>query len=459
MTLAINDSFSKVYLKGEFSYGFWNIATKVLGVANAFIVISALTLYEYGSFQLLLASYAGAVAFLSVGGGVVRNDILRFEAEGRCAEAKKLFYESFIVRATTGVLLWAVVFFAAPALSFRFGPDYISLIKIISFLFLYDALLTVMTTPIEMRKKFNVIASRSAVSKFVQLTILLYFLFFQNINLRAVVISLVISLFVTLLLLAPSFLKAYAPWKGIMKSSDKFLFKILTSYGKWEIVQPVAGKFTSFFETWAIKVFVGTEAVAIFSVAQTLLSTVAGFFPTKTLSTLVPQEIGNEEKLRKIYTYGVKYLIVFSVAIGLASLIFVPVLISLFFHKYIISLQYFSALLVTLPILAVTSVSSAFLTAFRRQKFLFFQKVLKSLVAIPLYLVLLPLFGLWGLVFHNIILSTVMTASLYLYLERMKPRLFVKWHDIFYFGEGDRVFFRSVFESTRKYLERKLFSK
>lgn len=452
-------SFSKTYLKGEFSYGFWNVVSKVVGIINTFFIVSALSLYEYGSFQLLLVSYAGAVTLLSVGGGVVRNDILRFEAEGRSPDAKKLFYESSVARMVIGFLLWFTVFFFASRLSFKFGQDYISLIRIISFLFLHDALLTIVTTLIEMRRKFSVIASRTSVAKVVQLAILLYFFFFQNINLRAVVISLVVSLFVTLCLLLPSFFESYFQWKSVKRSSGKFLFKILTSYGKWEIAQPIMGKFTSFFEAWAIKLFINTEAVAIFSVAQTLLNTVAGFFPVKTLSTLIPMEVKNEEKLRKIYTYGVKYLLVFSVLIGLVSLVCVPILINLFFNKYVISLPYFSVLLLTLPLLAITAISSTFLTAFRRQKFLFFQKVLKNLVAIPLYLIFLPLFGLWGLVFHNFILLIVMTVSLYLYLENMKPKLFVKWYDIFYFGEEDSGFLRSTLGGVKRYIPKRFFNK
>ena len=128
------------------------------------------------------------------------------------------------------------------------------------------------------------------------------------------------------------------------------------------------------FEAWAIKLFINTEAVAIFSVAQTLLNTVAGFFPVKTLSTLIPMEVKNEEKLRKIYTYGVKYLLVFSVLIGLVSSVCVPILINLFFNKYAVSLPYFSVLLLTLPLLAITAISSTFLTAFRRQNFFSFKK-------------------------------------------------------------------------------------
>ena len=79
-----------------------------------------------------------------------------------------------------GFLLWFTVFFFASRLSFKFGQDYISLIRIISFLFLHDALLTIVTTLIEMRRKFSVIASRTSVAKVVQLTILLYFSFSKH---------------------------------------------------------------------------------------------------------------------------------------------------------------------------------------------------------------------------------------------------------------------------------------
>lgn len=450
-------SFSWDYLRGELAYGFWNVATKLVAALNTFLVIFSLTIYEYGSFQLLLASYAGVAVLLSVGGSVVRNDILRFEAKGRSSEAKKLFYELLSVRIATGVVLWALVFWCAPLLSFKYGPDYISLVRILSFLFLHDALIAGVMTIMEMRKKFNAIASRMFIAKAVQLSLLSYFFFFQHVNLRAVVISLVVSMFVTLVFLLPSFFELSAPWRRIKGSSDIFLLKILTSYGKWEVLQPIAGKFTSLFEAWAIKVFISTEAVAIFSIAQILVNTVAGFFPVNTLATLVPLEAGNEGKLRKIYTYGTKYLSLLSVFMGVTAFVAVPIVIDMFFNKYIISLPYFNVLLLTLPILSVTAISTVFLIALRRQKFLFLQKILKSFVAVPLYLLLMPAFGLWGLVIHNFITLSVMTISLYLYLERTKPKLFVKWYDLVRFGEEDRAFLLNAFSKARKRLSRGFF--
>lgn len=450
-----NNSFSKSYLKGEFSYVFWNALAKFFGVGTSFLTIYSLSIHDYGFFQLILVTYSGVATFLNIGAGVVRNDILRFEAEGQSDKAKKFFFESLGFRLIIGGILWASAFFLASLWVPRFGADNILLVKLFSFLFLHDALLSSLTTVIEMRKKFNALASRVSIAKISQLVVLVYFFFFSKIDLSAIIISILISSFTTLLILGPVFLKAYAPWKKIKASSNYMLFRVLTSYGKWELFQPLVGKVQSFVEPWAIKLFINTEAVAIFSIAQTLISTIAGFFPIKTLSTLVPSEIHNEDKLRKIFTYGTKYLMIFSLFACLASFIAIPILIELLFKKYLISLPYFNALLFTLPILTVSAMSTSFLIALRRQKFLFFQKILKSAAAIPLYLTLLPLFGLWGLVIHAYLVYIIMTISIFVYLEKMRPRLYIKWHDIVRFDESDRVFLKNIFSDIKKYLNKK----
>lgn len=389
---------------------------------------------------------------LHVGGGVLRNDIIRFESEGKSSQAKKLFYELFLLRMCTGIALWIAVFFLAPLLSFKYGPDFILLIRIMSFVFLHDALLAVLTIPIEMRKKFNVVASRLSIAKFSQLAILIFSLVLYRVNLRVVVVSMVVSLFISLFFLLQPARESYSSWRSVIKSQENFLFKILRSYGKWEVGEPVFNKFTAFFETWAIKLFISTEAVAIFSIAQMLIATLAGLLPVKTLLTLIPMEADNEEKLRRIYERGVKYLATLSLGLGLVSLFVIPLIVSTFFAKYLVSLPYFKALLFTLPLHAAIIVSSAFLISLRRQKFLFFQKVLKSFVVIPLYIILLPIFGLWGLVIQNYIWLIVALISISIYLKSTEPRLLASWVDALKFNKEDIIFMRNVATDAKKYL-------
>lgn len=448
-------SFYKTYLKGEFSYGFWHMITRLFGVATAFLTIYSLSIRDYGVFQLALATYSGMASLLYVGAGVVRNDIIRFEAEGRSADAKKIFWESFGFKLFIGVVLWAITFFSSSYWAPRFGTNNLLLVRLFSLMFLHDAIINSFTIIIEMRKKFNASASRAALSKLIQLIVLLYFFFYLKIDLMAVIISIVISSFGALLLFIPVFIKAYYPWKKIKMTSGYLLLAVMTSYGKWEFFQPILGKVTSFVEPWAIKLFVGTEAVAIVSIAQTLIGTIAGFFPLKTFSTLIPLEINNEDRLRKVFTYGIKYLMIFAVLIGLVSFFIAPVFLNLFFEKYLVSLPYFNALLFTLPFLVISAISGSFVVAFRRQKFLFFMKVLKTVIAIPLYLILLPLFDLWGLIIQNYLLSIFMLYFMFVYLEKMTPRLYVKWYDVFRFREDDKIFLKNIIGDVGNYFNKK----
>src|SRR3989344_4433310 len=118
-------SFIRTFLRGEISYGFWGGITTAGGLINTFLVISALTIYQYGVFQLLLSSYALLAVLIGLGGEIVRNDLLRLVGEGKEAAAKKIFLENAAFRLTAGIILWAFVFFNADLFSFRFGPEFI----------------------------------------------------------------------------------------------------------------------------------------------------------------------------------------------------------------------------------------------------------------------------------------------------------------------------------------------
>ena len=146
----------------------------------------------------MLSSYALLAVLLGLGGDTIRNDFLRFIGEGKESVAKKIFWENATLRLVTGIVLWAFVFFNADLFSFRFGPEFIFHIKLISFLFLHDAILSSIRMAIEARKRFQEIASRSSITKFVQLGIMAYFFFFSNLGLKEVLIAFVISFFVAL---------------------------------------------------------------------------------------------------------------------------------------------------------------------------------------------------------------------------------------------------------------------
>ena len=447
--------FYKTYLKGEFFYGFWNMVSRGVGFLNTLITLTQLTVYQYGVFQLILASFSGLSIFIGLGGETIRNDILRYIGENKVSFAKKLFYESFFLRLTIGIGLWASVFFGAPYFFSNYGPDFIYYIQIISFLFLHDSILPSIQQVLEADKKFNLIASRASLSKIVQLGILGYYFVFQDAGLREVLLSLVIASFVSLLfMLVIVFKRYYVIWKKIESTQDALIRRLLLSYGKWELLRPAAAKLTNFVQVWITKFFIGTEAVALFSVAQTMIGMIANLLPINTLSALVPREVADRDRMQKIYNTGTKYLVLLSILMGLVALVLTPPFIRFFFPKYIAVLPLFSVMLVTLPIIALSALAGIFLVVYRKQGFLLFHKILKGIISSLLIALLVPMLGLWGLPVQTIILSTILYVILYVYMWRADIAISIQLREIFRFDNTDRELFRNVISDGRKYLAR-----
>lgn len=426
-----------------------------IGLANSFLIISSLSLYEYGVFQLLLATYSFSAEVEGLGGFVI-NDLARFIGEKKEAQAKKLFYEISFFRIGAGILFWLIAFFGAPLLSFRFGPDFIFIIRILSFLFLHDALLAFFRSLLKNRLQFAVLASRTSVSKVSQLLILLGFFTWRSIGLREVVLALVISAFISTLSLWPAFWRSYKPWRGLKMAEEKILFKALMAYGKWEVFSKIFSRAISFFQPWVIKVAVSTEAVAVFSIADTMITFLKELIPTKTLSSLVPREVADRERSQRIFSRASKYLMFFAFLAAGGGLIAAYPFIKLFFPQYLVSLPYFYAMLPLVPLTALGATTGTFITALRKQKFLFLRMLTKNFLTTVFLLTLVPLFKIWGMVTKEIMMTLIMFSLTCLYLKKIKPGISLRWREIFYFDGEDRIFLRNIFGDLKRYARKKM---
>ncbi len=447
--------FYKTYLKGEFFFGVWNVVSRGVGFFNTLIVLSKLTVYQYGVFQLILSSFSGIAVFMGLGGETMRNDILRYVGEQDIPRAKRLFYESTVARVGIGIILWAVIFFGASFFFSKYSTDFIFYIRIMSFLFLHDAILPSLRLALEAEKKFSLIASRSSISRFIQLAIIAWFYFFASVGLKEVILSLVAASYISIIFMVVPVVRSYFKiWRQYPVAGEYMTWPLLSSYGKWELLRPVAAKLVDFVQVWMTKFLISTEAVAIFSVAQTMIGTLANFMPVNTLSVLIPLHIAEKEKLQKIYNTGTKYLILFSIVVGIGGLIAAQPFIHWFFPKYIAALPYFDVLLLTLPITAATAVAGVFFVVYRRQGFLLFQKLMKGVLGIALYALLIPVFGMWGLVVQAIILSLVLFVIVYVYMVRSKLDVSLNWKYLTSYNDADKEFLRNFFSDVKKVMGR-----
>lgn len=443
------------FIGGETSFGFWDSISKAIGLVNTFFIITALSLYQYGVFQLLLSIYAIFSNFLSLGMGVVNNDILRFIGEGKEDKAKRLFFEYNGIRVVVCLLVAAFLFFTPEVLSRWYANDAVLSVRLLAGLLLLELTYSIFKALLSYRLQFHLVASRASLYKFAQLSVLSFFFFNHHLGVREVIYSMIFGSVVSTFILIRPILRSYGKWRSLPLAKEAIIFLVFKAYGKWEVFQQFISKAASSLQPWIIKLFVSTEAVAIFSVAQTMALTIVGFYPTKTLGTLIPLKAKEPAQMQKIYNYTTKYLFLLAIIMGIGAAVAGPAAIHLFFPKYISSLPYYLVLLLYLPINALSSTTSVFLVVLRRQRDLFFQKVFKTITAIPMFF-LVMFFGLWGMTASHLIFAFILSYTAYLFLRRVSPGFRLEWRNFLRFHSEDKEFAKKFWSEILFFLKKRI---
>ena len=131
-----------------------------------------------------------------------------------------------------------------------------------------------------------------------------------------------------------------------------------------------------------------------------------------------------------------------------------PPVIYFIFPKYIPSLPYFFALLVWMPISALSAVVSVFLVVLRQQKYLFYQKVFKVIATLPM-LALVFFLGLWGLVAYQVLFSFVLFSTAFILFRSVPPGFKLGWRRFFHFNDDDRQFLETFWKPALASLKKR----
>lgn len=451
-------SFSKLFVRGETYFGFWNVSGKGLALLNSLIVIKYLSLYEYGVYQLVLA-FNGLIGsfFLKILAVVTLNDILRFIGEHREDLAKRLYHQYAFLKITISVVVFFFVYIGADIISSYYDENVASFFRIISVMFLIDTLYNLVKIVLEARLRLNLIASRPIIYQLIRTSLLIGSIFvFGKFGIKEILIIHVLSAITALLVILYPFWGQYMLWKGVSSSRENVLLNIFKTHGKWSILRPIIAGFSDNVRPWLIKLFINTEAVAVVSVASIMLSAVKSILPINTLTYLVPLSINNKEQSRKILSYSIKYIAILSTAVGTATAIIAMFLVPIFIPQYKNTLGIFFGMLVSLPFSGIGSVAATFLVAMRKQKYLFYQMVSKSIFTFTATLVLLPIFGIWGVAIETIATSLFVSIIIYIYVKKFGGLGFaVDWAKIFSFTNTDREFIKTIFFEAKQLILKK----
>lgn len=429
---------SESFVRGEITSRFWGVLAKGASIGSTFLILFSLTPYQYGVWYLFLSFYEIFSQVITLGGGVVKNEVMRFIGENDYGRAKRLFCEYHLIRLILSVMIWAILFFGSPLLAFRYQPDFILMIRIASFLLLLEFFSTFIQALLNMQFRFGAAVRISAYSKAVQFSMLLYFYFFAYIGVREVLFSLIISLAAAIIFIMPAAIHEWRPWRARIAAGDKLFFKLMLGPGKWDVSRSFVSHITSRVQPFIIKLFLNTEAVGLYGIAKSIVELLSSFLAVDTLSSLVPREIGERDKMRVIFVFGSKYLIITSLVFIAAGSVGTLVLLNLFFDNYLPALPFFYLLILILPAIAFGQIIDVFLFAWRKQKFTFARSIVRSSLWVGLLVLLLPAAGLWGAIAAELLVVFLSVIWSYVYLIKLEPAFRPTAKEFFSFSADDR---------------------
>lgn len=450
-------NFFNHFVRGAVHYSVGGTLAKILVFLNVALILSIVDPYQYGVYKLAFSVFITINGLLLSGiNGLVLNDVIHYRTTGEVSKAGRLFYEFSVIKLVLGILALIFFYFGAGVIGLHYSEGIAFYLRILSVLFFTDALLTIIDVFFKTRLDFfgsNVIPLSNEIAKFF---ILSFFAFVSVDGLD--IASLCIastggSIFSLLIILAYVYVK-YTPKISIPRftTHEIMMFNLFKTYGKWAIAKNYISTFVDNTRLWLVKLFISTEAVAIFSVAMSLVTTLKKFIPTQSISSLIPAYVKSPETLRDIYMYVTKYFIwIFSLTI-LISIIFVPLVVPFVFPKYVESLPYFKIIIFSI-VFSGMILNKQIIYSLRKQRFLFILPIIEVISTLLFGLLLIPRFGLYGTTLELLITEGILFIVIYRFLLHIQPELHFVWYKLIVFDAQDLMIAKQLWQKISKKLK------
>lgn len=442
-------SFYEFFIKGEASLRFWESIASGASLVNSFLILSFLSVYQFGLYQLILAFIALAGGFsLDQFDGAISIEMRYYFNRKEKLSARRIFSEYVVIKLLLAIFLTLAVFLGSSLVADHYGSDIGLFIKIASILLLIDAALSI--EKIFLKSIFSfAFFGVTAVRELAKLILLVFFVFWGvKIGIANILTVHLLGWLTALVFLSVFFVRRY---KKVFVGSGRFagkylLIGIVKTYGKLVMVRYSFARLTKNFTPWMIKFFVNTEAVGLYSLAVNLIAFIEELFPINMLSYIFQANIEDRGNLRRIFNRSVKYAFWFGVIAAVISLISMPILIGLILPKYTPVLSLFKLMLIALPVFGVYKIFKWLLTALREYKILAMRTITEAVVIFSVLVVSLPTVGLLGAGLAYIAIYLARVLFLYPALVKSHPYLRFDWSEMVKLDQHDRNFMKNFFK-------------
>jgi O-antigen/teichoic acid export membrane protein len=431
---------------------FWTtgstILLKFVALASVFLILSRLSVYEFGLTELVL-SIIPILDFLLVPSitSVVSADMSVEKGAGNTHVLKAIYRSFFRLQFIMAIIAWAIVFFGANVISAFFHEEVVSLLQLVSFLFLLAPFRTAAQLLFSVYLKFFEQSLFSIIDDIGKLLFLVLFFFLFGMKAEGVLLATIACQTLTILIMLFFFIPLYRKELQAIPEGDFSIWHILFAHGKWNIIGNYVSTLAQNLVPWIIKILLGTEAVGLYSLAQGMYAQVTSLFPlNKVMTTIIPQYLQDRRHFFRIAQKAIKYQLLGYVFTALFAYIVLPPVISLLFPKYIPSLGLFRILLIGLIPVAFNSIFALLYYSLKAQRDLFFASVYKGILTIIFIPVGIKLFGIWGIPLADITVFFVYTFERYRRIKKLLPGFSIELASFVKIEEDDRLIIGNIRE-------------
>lgn len=426
----------------------WNtaaaIAGKCLVLVNLFVILRFLSVYEYGLSELVMSvvSMLGILLLPGLGTAVIA-DISRERTLGKDGNPRSLLINFYILSAVLGVLAWAILFFGARYAAMLAGNSSIQvLIQIVSFLFLISPLRMVTTIVATVERRFVDQSFFGVTEELFKLLGILFFMVYLGKTVDGLLYAAVCAQLFAVAVYVPRTVSGFLKLEH--EGVPHALLSIVRFHRKWSIAGTYVSSLTQTFQIWIVRLFLGTEAVALYSVAAGILSQVSTLLPLGTiLGPIVPAYTHLKTHMRRLVLAALKVQTVLAVVLYGAAVASLP-LFTYFFPSYKAAAWMVPVLLISLLPMSFLNITAPVFAALQEQRSFVESTALKLVLTALCFPVGMMLGGLMGLAIANTVVLTLSACERWLRLARISPDLRVGFIDLLRLTEEEQMLVRTL---------------
>ena len=404
-------------------------------ILTTVIILRYLSVREYGLVQLVLSFFSFGILFnLSAFHDLFVAE-MGIERSAGGARSKGLFWGYLKAQTLFGIILWAIFFFGAGFFPVGTG-EYV---RIISFLFLLTPAREAVQLLFNVELRFRELAIFSVLEQVSRLIILIVGLVWFEARISAVLLSTVLSQVFALVVIAPALISVYKKYRAVIYERVSIV-RILFAHGKWGLFVSYVSNFNKTLRIWLVQIFLGTEAVGLYSVAANLFSHTRSLLPiSEVASPIIPQYANDPSRLSLIVNKGLKYSMLGYVTLGIVGALAFPFVIAYLFPHFAESIPLYQLMLLGLIPHSLSIILTPIFYAYRAQKSLFFAYTRRIILTALLLPAFIWMFGLPGIAIEFVLTALIFALDRYTVARKLLPNMRISWRLLLKFDDYDKV--------------------